>query len=147
MGLMFRYFLMLMAVLTALTYFKSVKEMQARAKTLPLAGEDFCRHLPESLRSKCDSQIAGYRFDPMAANFCVSNAGQIDFVCLTEIKNSLFQINMVGLCAGHNTAYMRLCLMALRNKWYSEGEKHYCEREAPAVDRVFCLSRYGRPYG
>lgn len=143
MGLMFRYFLMLMAVLTALSYYKTAREAKERAANLPLAGDQFCRHLPENLQIKCREHLGGYRFDPLAVNFCVSHAGEIDFVCLSEIKNAVFQTNMVSLCAGHDTSYLRLCLMALRNKEYSEGEKDYCAREDSSPDLVFCLSRYG----
>lgn len=147
MGSAFRYFIILMIIFSAFTYLERVRSLQKRAQNLPLAGEEFCGRLPENLREKCDGNLAGARFDLLAANFCVSHSGEIDFICLNEIKNAVFQENMMSLCAGHNTNYLRLCLMALRNKEYSEGERNYCEREESSLDRVFCLSRYGRTHG
>ncbi len=143
----FRYFIMLVIILSAFTYLERVQSLQKRAQALPLAGEEFCEHLPINLKEKCNTALAGARFDLLAANFCVSHGGEIDFICLSEIKNAVFQENMVSLCAGHDTNYLRLCLMALRNKEYSEGERNYCEREQSSLDRVFCLSRYGRTHG
>ncbi|OQW49220.1 MAG: hypothetical protein A4S09_03900 [Proteobacteria bacterium SG_bin7] len=147
MGSAFRHFIILMVILSAFTYLERIQSLQKRAQTLPLKGEDFCAGLPKNLKKKCSTILSGSRFDLLAANFCVSHGGEIDFICLNEIKNAVFQTNMMSLCAGHDTKYLRLCLMALRNKEYSDGERNYCEREESSLDRIFCLSRYGRAHG
>lgn len=121
-----------------------LKKRYELAKDLPLRGDSICSQYPKKIKKQCNSLIARHRYDPVVANLCIARGSEVDFECLLQVSNAQFQLDMLSFCAGESNRYLSLCLLALRNKTFTESERSFCEQAKESPDKVYCLAHSGR---